>query len=132
MSLLPDLFYSGWLIDVWNCHGVLKHCSWPVGRGCIPEVEDVRFVSTPSGLFFVPLPVDAPEPTSKQLLDVEDLLLQEIQRHGGINISGFYQVSIDTATKLDDILFPEPEEPSDELEDEDEEELEEVEEDVRF
>jgi len=127
MGILPDLIYSGWAIDVWDCYGVLKRADWPWGRGCVPEVAGVRFVRTPEGWFLIPIPVDAKEPSEAQLSEAEGILWQEIERQGGaINISGFYPVSIDGATRLDDALFPEDEES---WNDEGEEELEEVEED---
>jgi len=32
---------SGWVVDVWNCHGVLKRRTWGVGYGSIPPAPCV-------------------------------------------------------------------------------------------
>jgi len=29
---------TAWIIDVWDCHGVLKQQAWGVGYGCQPDL----------------------------------------------------------------------------------------------
>jgi len=84
------------VVDVWDCHGILKNASWGLGYGCKPDVSKLGFKWVNIGYFTIPLPKNYPKLTAKKKEQVEQVLFTAIQRNGGINMSGWYDfLSID-------------------------------------
>jgi len=81
---------SGWVVDVWNCRGVLKRRTWGVGYGSIPPAPCVW---VDLGWFTVPVREGA-DLTDEESAEVVDLLFDVLDHRGGaLNMSGFYPVS---------------------------------------
>jgi len=102
---------SGWIIDIWDCHGVLKPEEY-AGYGnksdeILEELGD--FVWFECGRYTVPLHDKIVEDVRKAGLEEElsrklERVLDWIVYHcngGAINFSGFYMVSVDELRAID-------------------------------
>jgi hypothetical protein len=99
---------SGWLIDVWNCHGVLKPCGFEGYGNQDPKIleflNEQRSGMTHRweaiGWFTIPVPGNAML-SKRQKERIDNILAAEVERNGMINQSGFYPVSAKTLEKLE-------------------------------
>jgi len=108
--LINNRMPSGWVIDVWNCHGVLKPQRF-AGYGnmsdeILKEAEKIqkeKYVWFDCGYYTVPLRESIKNDIEKAgLLDELTERLEKVlswilydRNDGAINFSGFYMVSID-------------------------------------
>ncbi|MGB9672412.1 MAG: hypothetical protein ACPLZY_04620 [Candidatus Norongarragalinales archaeon] len=96
---------SGWIIDVWNCHGVLKPLS-EAGYGRLFELpEGMEWLDI--GWFTVPiLSSEKQYYTEKLKRKIHGWLESILSRRGGaINFSGIYPIYIDEVEELRTILI---------------------------
>jgi len=86
-----------WVVDVWNCHGVLKQDTWGVGYGSIPPAPCVW---VDLDWFTVPVREGA-DLTAEEAEGVQELLSDILEHRGGaLNISGFYPVYDDELEQI--------------------------------
>ena len=106
-------FPSGWIIDIWNCHGVLKPQNFAgYGNQSDEILKDAekntgkKYTWFDCGYYTVPLRVEIFEKIkkanltdelAKRLEKVLDWIVYE-RNNGAINISGFYMVTIEEIT----------------------------------
>jgi len=90
-----SLFYlpTPWVIDVWDCHGVLKRREWGVGYGCKPQLPDgLEWLEV--GSFSIPIKSDEKaiwnDRVKRKLNNLLFAILEE--NDGAINWSGIYPV----------------------------------------
>jgi len=86
---------TAWIIDVWNCHGVLKQQVWGVGYGCEPDLPaESGLTWLDLGWFTIPIQKDEFNFWQDEALQkkVEAQLFRIIDRYGMINRSGWYPV----------------------------------------
>lgn len=93
-SFIESLFAiegkTAWIIDIWDCHGVLKAKEWGVGKGCLPELpEGLEWKDI--GWFTIPIEKGM-KIGEQQMNDIEKILFGVVNRNGMINRSGFYAV----------------------------------------
>jgi len=84
---------TDWVIDVWDCHGVLKMRQWGVGYGCKPKLpENLMWLDI--GYFTVPISKSEQNLWNERLKRKIDRLLSKIleENNGAINWSGIYPV----------------------------------------
>jgi len=82
-----------WVIDVWDCHGVLKMRDWGVGYGCKPELpRGLEWLNI--GYFDVPIRSEERHLWDERLKRrVNGILSGILEENGGaINWSGIYPV----------------------------------------
>ena len=99
---------SGWLVDVWNCRGVLKPCGFEgygnQDDGILRFLEEQRpgmkHRWEDVGWFTIPVPANAVL-TRRQRRRINSILAEEVERLGAINQSGFYPVSKKAMEKLE-------------------------------
>ena len=107
---------SGWVIDIWNCHGVVKPKKF-AGYGSMSDemLEEFReksgkeYIWFNCGYYTTPLRKDIYEVVKKAGLDEElrerlEKVLNWIvyeQNGGAINFSGFYMISVDELEALE-------------------------------
>ena len=93
-SLVESLFAmegkTAWVIDIWDCHGVLKAQEWGVGKGCLPKLPEGLEWSD-IGWFTIPVKVGM-KIGDQEIKDIEKVLFNVVNRNGMINQSGFYAV----------------------------------------
>jgi len=83
---------TAWVIDVWDCHGVLKQRSWGIGKGCTPELpKELEWKNIGEGWFTIPVQYGI-ELDEKQEDLIEEVLFEVVNRNGMINRSGIYPV----------------------------------------
>jgi len=95
---------SGWVIDVWNCHGVLK-LEEDAGKGCLSKLpEGMEWLDI--GYFSIPVKTDRKQfYTEKLKRKIEGFLFSILERRGGaINMSGIYPIYADEFDRLIEIL----------------------------
>jgi len=93
-----------WVIDVWDCHGVLKKQSWGVGRGCMPELpKGFEWRVIGEGWFSLPIKKDMELSESQEKM-IEKVLFEAVNRYGMINKSGIYPVYSSDLERLDKAL----------------------------
>jgi hypothetical protein len=83
---------SGWIIDVWNCHGVLK-LEKDGGYGCLVELpEGMEWLDI--GWFSIPIKSDQKHFYTERLCrKISGFLDSILERRGGaINMSGIYPI----------------------------------------
>ncbi|RLI46681.1 hypothetical protein DRO69_02530 [Candidatus Bathyarchaeota archaeon] len=84
---------TDWVIDVWNCHGVLKMRAWGVGYGSKPKLpEGLEWLNV--GYFDVPIKTQERQFWDDRLKrKIDGLLSRILEENGGaINWSGIYPV----------------------------------------
>lgn len=91
---------SEWVIDVWNCHGVLKRRAWGVGYGAVPQ-QDCEYVDI--GYFSIPVRKGS-KLSEEEAKRLEEALSEVVWRHGAINMSGFYPVLKEDLAKIKEII----------------------------
>ena len=101
-AILSSQGITSWIIDVWNCHGVLKRRE-DAGYGGVPEEEGVSWVDL--GWFTIPMPTCLKISLIKEQNEkIERILFDVIERKGAINISGFYPVFSTDLKKIENII----------------------------
>jgi len=99
IELLAEM--SNWVLDVWDCHGVLKKVAWGVGYGTKEKI-DGEWVDI--GYFSIPLKKGTTI-TEEEKEKVKEILWEVIRYwDGGINISGFYTVPAHLLEELKSVL----------------------------
>ena len=96
---------SGWIIDVWNCHGILKP-ETEAGKGGLYELpEGLEWMNI--GWFTVPiLSAEKQYYTEKLKRKIHGWLESILSRRGGaINMSGLYPIYIHEIDELRTILI---------------------------
>jgi len=102
---------SGWMIDIYNCHGVLKPDGW-AGYGIVDDeilkkIEDETGVKHllwyNTGYYSIALTQELINKVREE--NIEDIFRERLERvlswiieyqnGGAINISGFYTVTVD-------------------------------------
>ena len=84
---------TDWVIDVYDCHGVLKMRDWGVGYGCKPELpEGLEWLNV--GYFDVPIRSEEKRLWDERLKrKINGILLGILEENdGAINWSGIYTV----------------------------------------
>ncbi|MDI6708618.1 MAG: hypothetical protein QME47_06015 [Candidatus Thermoplasmatota archaeon] len=82
---------GNWMIDIWNCHGVLKKEEWGVGKDYVPNLNKEKIKMENIGYFSIPVPVGE-KLSKKQKKAIEEVLFNAVNREGAINMSGFYSL----------------------------------------
>ena len=84
---------TDWVIDVYDCHGVLKMREWGVGYGCKPQLpQGLEWLNV--GYFDVPIKSEEKHLWDERLKrKINGILMGILQENdGAINWSGIYTV----------------------------------------
>lgn len=96
--------WSSWVIDVWDCHGVLKLIR-DAGRGSLPKLpKGMEWLNI--GYFTIPITSEKKHLyTDKLKRKIHGFLESILEKRGGaINMSGIYPISVFEFNQLLTIL----------------------------